>query len=273
MLSLRIPLILFLAAFLLTSPLKAKDRINQQDREVERSLRQNVQRAEAQDGQLAGSLSALADFYSKYPSKLDEAETLYRQSLDLQGKATNLTVSERIWTLVGLANVQREKHKYRDAEDNLRRALVMVMAPHNATTQGFHEIKSILNKVVVDSNNGQSMFDSARVLDSLAELYFVRGNIRDAKLLYDKVLQIYDCPDNADMMRITTNACLWPTDTISKTLTNLAVIYARQGKVEQAQRRLQQAVDVSKILAVPQSEMERQIRRFPELRNYRKFNK
>lgn len=229
--------------------------VSPQELEIEQSLKQNIEQARLQkvDSSIARSLNALADFYGKYPSKLNQAEMLYNQSLRIQSTIANLADSDKVWVLLGLANVQCKKHKYLAAERNLQKALAIALAPHKVSviTNDFRDTNLILNKIVVNSNNAYSMFDIARILNSLADLHFARRNIGDARLLYEKALQIYDCPDNADMMRITTNACLWPTDTIAKTLTNLSHIYAREGKFEQAQRRRKQAADVTKILGVP----------------------
>jgi tetratricopeptide (TPR) repeat protein len=147
---------------------------------------------------LAYAVHEVADVYY-FQSKYEQAEPLYKRSLEISEKTLGKDHPSVATTLNNLAELYQAQGKYAEAEPLYKRSLE-----------------------ISEKTLGKDHPDVAATLNNLAELYQAQGKYAEAAPLYKRSLEIYEKTLGKDHPDVAT------------TLNNLAELYQAQGKYAEA---------------------------------------
>ncbi|WP_417913250.1 tetratricopeptide repeat protein [Candidatus Electronema sp. TJ] len=205
-----------------------------------------------EDEALALALNDLAVVYYSQ-GRYEEAEPLYKRSLEIWEKALGKEHPHVAATLNNLAELYRTQGRYEEAVPLYKRSLEIWEKalgkehPHVAAalnnlaglyqTQGRHEDAEPLFKrslEIVEISLGKEHPHVATTLNNLAALYRAQGRYEEAEPLYKRSLEIWEKTLGKDH------------PDVAAALNNLAALYESQGRYREAEPLCQRALAILK---------------------------
>ena len=205
-----------------------------------------------EDEALALALNDLAVVYNSQ-GRYEEAEPLYKRSLEIWEKALGKEHPHVAATLNNLAELYRTQGRYEEAEPLYKRSLEIWEKalgkehPHVAAAlnnlaalyykQGRYEEAEPLYKrslEIREEKLGKDHPDVATTLNNLAALYRAQGRYEEAEPLYKRSLEIWEKTLGKDH------------PDVGAALNNLAALYESQGRYGEAEPLCQRALAILK---------------------------
>jgi len=213
---------------------EARDALEEMLTEAKNSGQLDLRYAEVENN-LADVLSAQGHY--------DQAESLYKQAMQIRLQMSGPTSSDLAVSITGLADVYRALGRSPEALQLLRRALKIAAHINDTVTQGgeFQGGERFLNSLLQDPASIPGSPELARVLVSFGGWYEERGQYDIAIKMYKKVVAILDVPASQDVSALFRKPWEGGCD-LGQGLIQLADVYMLQSQPVESERLYKRAL-------------------------------